>query len=335
MHSTMDLVMTKPSPVPFSFAARCSAGWQNGTNSACCFAAGMPTPLSRTSKVIRARRGWAKSKKSALSSSSSFARGGAFAGGAFRGSSLTVTTSSTSASRPTTPVLYFTALSTKLTQHCRRRKKSPTNAVLKCSGVASVTTTSGRLSGLSSRDLKTFVSFAFATTSSFTRTFSSLDALDGVRAADGTGSASNALVAFWVMSVTCSMSCRTVQTSSESSIAEAPFAPFASFAPSNLAKSRIWLISPSSASAEVSEALMNALVKSVSSPDSIASVLKPMMEFNGVRSSCVTLKKKARCACDICVAIFCLCSSTRSRHRSEPAEITSEYENFVRMSLYR
>ena len=106
----------------------------------------MPTPLSRTSKVIRARRGWAKSKKSALSSSSSsadaselflretarFARGGAFAGGAFRGSSLTVTTSSTSASRPTTPVLYFTALSTKLTQHCRRRKKSPTNAVLKC-----------------------------------------------------------------------------------------------------------------------------------------------------------------------------------------------------------
>mgnify|MGYP004289545075 CR=1 FL=1 len=44
-------------------AARCSAGWQNGTNSACCFAAGMPTPLSRTSKVIRARRGTAKSKK--------------------------------------------------------------------------------------------------------------------------------------------------------------------------------------------------------------------------------------------------------------------------------
>jgi len=73
MHSTMDLVMTKPKPVPFSFAARCSAGWQNGTNNACCFAAGMPTPLSRTSKVTRELLGvkaCAKSAKSALSSSS-------------------------------------------------------------------------------------------------------------------------------------------------------------------------------------------------------------------------------------------------------------------------
>mmetsp|Transcript_13954 Transcript_13954/g.59728 ORF Transcript_13954/g.59728 Transcript_13954/m.59728 type:complete len:324 (+) Transcript_13954:728-1699(+) len=169
MHSTMDLVMTKPKPVPFSFAARCSAGWQNGTNNACCFAAGIPTPLSRTSKVTRELRGvkaCAKSAKSALSSSSLHALPPRFAFAeekeelessdvsASRATSVTVTTSSTSASRPTTPVLYFTALSTKFTQHCRKRKKSPTNAVLKCSGVARVTTISGRFS------LRAFFAFA-------------------------------------------------------------------------------------------------------------------------------------------------------------------------------
>ena len=52
MHSMMDLVMTSPSPVPFSRAALWSEGWQKGTNSVCCFDAGMPTPLSSTLNVM-------------------------------------------------------------------------------------------------------------------------------------------------------------------------------------------------------------------------------------------------------------------------------------------
>ena len=34
-----------------------------------------------------------------------------------------------------------------------------------------------------------------------------------------------------------------------------------------------------------------------------------MMEFNGVRSSCVMLKKKLRCTCDIWITTLALCSS--------------------------
>mmetsp|Transcript_13950 Transcript_13950/g.59708 ORF Transcript_13950/g.59708 Transcript_13950/m.59708 type:complete len:223 (+) Transcript_13950:3196-3864(+) len=222
----------------------------------------MPTPLSRTSNKI-----W-------------------LVWGLFS-TARTSTENSTSAVLPSTLLEYLIALSTRLMQHCLRRKKSPTKRVLKCSGLArSITSSTPRED------------------------------------------------AFCEMSVTCSMSCLIVHTSSDSSML-ALDPPLSSLAPSNLAKSRIWLMRPRSASAEVSEALMNAPVKSVSSPDSIARVLKPMMELSGVLNSCVTLKKNALCACDICVAIFCLCSSTRSRQRNEPAEIMSEYENLVSTSLYR
>ena len=136
------------------------------------------------------------------------------------------------------------------------------------------------------------------------------------------------------MSVTCSMSCLIVHTSSDSSML-ALDPPLSSLAPSNLAKSRIWLMRPRSASAEVSEALMNELVKSVSSPDSIASVLNPMMELSGVRSSCVMLKKNALCTLDMCTANEARRSSSASMNRSDPAEMTSEYVNLVRTSLYR
>jgi len=44
---------------------------------------------------------------------------------------------------------------------------------------------------------------------------------------------------------------------------------------------------------------MNDSANSVSSPDSMARVLKPMIELRGVRNSCVMLKKKLRCTCDI------------------------------------
>ena len=67
------------------------------------------------------------------------------------------------------------------------------------------------------------------------------------------------------MSVTCSMSCRTVQTSSESSIAEAPFAPFVLRA-LELGKVQDLVDQPEQRLGGVSEALMNALVKSVSCP---------------------------------------------------------------------
>jgi len=106
------------------------------------------------------------------------------------------------------------------------------------------------------------------------------------------------LEAFCEMSITCSTSCRSVNTSSESSMV-ALLPPDLSLAPSNLAKSRIWLMRPNSASADVREALMNDSVNSVSSPDSMARVLNPMMEFKGVRNSCVMLKKNARCTRDI------------------------------------
>ena len=111
--------------------------------------------------------------------------------------------------------------------------------------------------------------------------------------------------------------------------------PPPSLAPSNLAKSKIWLMRPRSASAEVRLALMKLPVNSVSSPVSIASVLNPMMELSGVRSSCVMLKKKARCARLISNAARSRCSSRRSRKRSDPAESISVYENFVSTSLYR
>mmetsp|Transcript_6954 Transcript_6954/g.28789 ORF Transcript_6954/g.28789 Transcript_6954/m.28789 type:complete len:328 (+) Transcript_6954:1161-2144(+) len=225
-HSMIDLVMTKPNPVPFSFAALWSAGWQNGTNSVCCFAAGMPTPLSAIEKVIMFLslldlHCWTSMENS------------------------------TSPVRPSTFELYLMALSTRLTQHCLRRKKSPTSLVLKCSG----------------------------------------DVMEKMRSTP-------LLDAFCEMSITCSTSCRRVNTSSESSMV-ALLPPDLSLAPSNLAKSRIWLMRPNSASALVSEALMNDSVNSVSSPDSIARVLKPMMELSGVRSSCVMLKKNARCTRDI------------------------------------
>ena len=260
-HSMIDLVMTRPNPVPFSFAVLWSAGWQNGTKSVCCFAAGMPTPLSAIEKVIMFLslldlHCWTSMENS------------------------------TSAVRPSTLELYLMALSTRLTQHCLRRKKSPTNLVLKCSGVARV----------------------------MTRSTPRTDA-------------------FWVISVTCSTSCLIVQTSEFNSMDGPP--PLRSLAPSNFAKSRIWLIRPNNASADVSEALMKDSANSVSSPDSIASVLKPMMEFNGVRSSCVMLKKKLRCTCDIWITTLALCSSSTSMKRMEPADIISVYENLVRTSLKR
>ena len=133
--------------------------------------------------------------------------------------------------------------------------------------------------------------------------------------------------------MTCSTSCLIVQTSEFNSMDAPP--PLRSLAPSNFAKSRIWLIRPNNASADVSDALMKDSANSVSSPDSIASVLKPMMEFNGVRSSCVMLKKKLRCTCDIWITTLALCSSSTSMKRMEPADIISVYENLVRTSLKR
>mmetsp|Transcript_17992 Transcript_17992/g.44644 ORF Transcript_17992/g.44644 Transcript_17992/m.44644 type:complete len:318 (-) Transcript_17992:2236-3189(-) len=248
MHSMMDLVMTNPSPVPFSFATLWSAGWQKGTNSVCCLDAAMPTPLSSTLKVMELR--------------SSFLV-------------VTFMENSTIAVRPSTLELYLMALSTRLTQHWRRRKKSPMKRVLKCSGLAMWIT-------------------------------SSTPRLD----------------AFCEMSVTCSMSSRRLKASSLSSM-DASLPPLLSLAPSNFAKSSTWLMSPSSASAEVRDALMKLSVNSVSSPLSMASVLNPMMELSGVRSSCVMLKKNARCTCDIWIACCDRCSSNTSMKRREPAEMSN------------
>ena len=120
------------------------------------------------------------------------------------------------------------------------------------------------------------------------------------------------------MSVTCSMSCRMVHTSSESSMLSLePLLP--SVAPSNFAKSKIWLIKASSASADVSDALMNEFVKSVSSPDSMAKVWKLIILFSGVLNACVMLKKNALCTFDMCTAKLARRSSKASMNRSNPA----------------
>mmetsp|Transcript_9686 Transcript_9686/g.35941 ORF Transcript_9686/g.35941 Transcript_9686/m.35941 type:complete len:383 (+) Transcript_9686:2359-3507(+) len=280
MHSMMALVITKPRPVPLTFAAVWSAGWQNGTNSACCLSAGIPTPLSLTSNESWEVLGLSGTGRISTMNCTSAVR-----------VSFAVAPPCPccfpSAVRASTFELYLIALSTKLMQHCRNRKKSPTNLVLKCSGW--------------------FISI---------------------------NSSTPLELAFCEMSVTCSMSCRIVHTSSDSSMLSLePLLP--SVAPSNFAKSKIWLIKPSSASAEVSDALMNEFVKSVSSPDSMARVLKPIILFSGVRSSCVMLKKKARCTLDMCTAKLALRSSSASMNRSDPALITSEYVNFVKTSLYR
>ena len=95
------------------------------------------------------------------------------------------------------------------------------------------------------------------------------------------------------------------------------------------------LVDPKSASADVNDARMNDPVNSVSSPLSTASVLNPMIEFRGVRSSCVMLKKNARWRFVMCTANAVRRSSATSMNRNAPAEITRLYVNFVSTSLYR
>ena len=80
---------------------------------------------------------------------------------------------------------------------------------------------------------------------------------------------------------------------------------------------------------------MNDSANSVSSPDSMARVLNPMIEFKGVRNSCVMLKKKLRWTCDIWITTLALCSSSTSMNRMDPADIISVYENLVKTSLNR
>ena len=71
---------------------------------------------------------------------------------------------------------------------------------------------------------------------------------------------------------------------------------------------------------------------SVSSPDSTASVLKPITEFNGMRSSCVMLKKKSRCI--FVKRSISAISSARctSRMRILPADNNRQYTAFVNTS---
>mmetsp|Transcript_9685 Transcript_9685/g.35931 ORF Transcript_9685/g.35931 Transcript_9685/m.35931 type:complete len:225 (+) Transcript_9685:2359-3033(+) len=124
MHSMMALVITKPRPVPLTFAAVWSAGWQNGTNSACFLSAGIPTPLSLTSNESCEVLGLSGTGRISTVNCTS----------AVRASFTFPPPCLASAVRPSTFELNLIALSTRLMQHCRNRKKSPMNLVLKCSG---------------------------------------------------------------------------------------------------------------------------------------------------------------------------------------------------------